>query len=478
MRDSSGASLYVPIPLLLYYRFLILCVGRLCASRGIQCSFTSKPKPKTRSKPQPTQSKSADQSDSPSQSPFGRPAGSSEDFVSHLSPQESRFPVSRPTYRITEPRNAGHLPLHQLAAAAASQLAASPLSSRTAPIIASDISNGNHERNHRLSLLLSDDTEYSLEDSKDFTAHFIGLSGEQDTNLFASIRYNILNETNFVDFNIRQVFPGDAIQGTAPIHFSILQDSFPDRDKQIKDLASNALESHVDGFGDVLLKLYFRFVHPILPVLSKSRVLNSYATNKLSIPASLRGAIYGLASAFLTQEESLKDIPSISQATLFEHSHAALNRELDSPNLSTLQACLLILHQQPEVNLTTESPKIWVLACQATACAQSLGLHQDPSSWRMALWEKKLRKKLWWATYLTDRWTSICHGNTPHAADDSFDTSSLSLEDMSCDEYVVALPGCDLLGKEDQIFQRGHALRFLELLDLTKLLNSALRTGL
>ena len=320
--------------------------------------------------------------------------------------------------------------------------------------------------------------EYSLEDSKDFTAHFIGLSGEQDTNLFASIRYNVLNETNFIDFNIRQVYPGDLVQGTPPIHFSILQDAFPDRDQQTKGLASDAIESHVAGFGDVLLKLYFRFVHPILPILSKSRILRSYATNKLNIPASLRGAMYGLASAFLTQDQTLKDVPPISQAVLFEHAHAALNRELDSPKLSTLQACLLIIHQQPEVNGTTESPRIWVLACQATACAQSLGLHQDPSLWRMAPWEKRLRKKLWWATYLMDKWTSICHGNTPHLPDGSFDTSDLDVEDLSCDEDVGSLPGSEILERVDQSFGKLHALRFLELVRLTKLLGAILSSGL
>ena len=173
--------------------------------------------------------------------------------MSQLFPQESRFPVPRPAYGLTEPPNTGNLPLHQLAA--------SPLSPRKAPIVGPHISNGDHERNRRLSLLLSDDTEYSLEDSKDFTAHFVGLPGEQDTNLFASIRYNVLNETNFVDFNIRQVFPSEAPKGSPPIHFSILQDSCPERDKQANNLASDALEVHVDGFGDVLLKLYFRFVH-------------------------------------------------------------------------------------------------------------------------------------------------------------------------------------------------------------------------
>lgn len=424
-------------------------------------------------------------SDSQSLSPFEQIGDPREETPSQQSPQESRFPVaSKPINNIAATRhrtqitNAEHLPLHQLAAVAASQLAAIPQSPQYFSNLSSHISNRDHDRNRRLSLLLNDDTEYSLEDSKDFTAHFIGLSGEQDTNLLASIRYNVLNETNFIDFNIRQVYPGDLVRGTPPIHFSILQDSFPDRDQQTKILASDAIEAHVGAFGVELLKLYFRFVHPILPVLSKARILRSYTANKLSIPASLRGAIYGLACAFLTQGQNLKDILPISQGVLFEHAHTALNRELDSPKLSTLQACLLILHQQPEVNGTTESPRIWVLASQATACAQSLGLHRDPSSWRMAPWEKKLRKKLWWMTYLTDRWTSICHGNTPHIPDDAFDTSDLDVEDLSYDEDVVGLPGCELLERVDQASARVHALRFLELVNLTKLLDALLRNGL
>jgi hypothetical protein len=70
----------------------------------------------------------------------------------------------------------------------------------------------------------------SLENRKNLTAHFVGLSGEQDTNLLPSIRYNVLNETKFIDFNIRQVYAGDPVSGTPPIHFSIFHDIFLERD--------------------------------------------------------------------------------------------------------------------------------------------------------------------------------------------------------------------------------------------------------
>jgi len=113
----------------------------------------------------------------------------------------------------------------------------------------------------------------------------------------------------------------------------------------------------------------------------------SYVTDKLSIPASLRGAMYGLACVYWSQDPSLKDLPAPRQAKLFEHTHAALNRDLDFPKLSTLQACQLVLHEQLDGSLTTESPRICVYACQATACASSLGLVQDPTLWTLPTWE-------------------------------------------------------------------------------------------
>lgn len=313
-------------------------------------------------------------------------------------------------------------------------------------------------------------TKHSLECGKNLTAHFLGLGGEQDSNLVASIRYNVLNETKFIDFNIRQVYGGDPIQGKPPIHFSILSDTFPERDQQVKRQASDAIENIVGQHGDALIRLYFRFVHPVLPVISKAGFLSSYATNKLSIAASLRGAVYGLACAFWSQDPSLSTYPCVSQPDLFDHTHAALNREMDSPKLSTLQACLLALHEQPDVHGTTESPRIWVLACQATACAQSLGIHQDPSLWRLPPWEIKLRKRLWWATYAGDTWTSICHGQTPHITSSSFDTTFLDMDDLASDEDVVGLPGEYLVAEKDRMFNNRNGYGYIEAIKLTKIL--------
>lgn len=473
-----------PCMMILKLRNKALCwrfdVGRFCELRGLTCTFTIGPrirhrKPKDPATDEKLLGKNGD-STSPNEVAY---------LNDHLSPQDSRFPVSSrihvqhqnasPTTSLSSsselseirPTTRQYLSLEELTSS--SDFPNSIKSPVAFPLRPTQEGNTSQPSSQE-----EEDAQCSLESDKKSTAHFIGLSGEQDTDLFSSIRYNVLNETKFIDFNVRQVYAGNLATGAPPIHFSILQNTFPARDQLVKQASSGAIEAHIQGHGEALIQLYFRFVHPVLPILSKSQFLAQYATDKLSIPASLRGAIYGLACAFWSQDPRLNDHPPIAQPALFEHAHAALNRELDSPRLSTLQACLLILHEQPDISGTTESPRIWALSCQATACAQSLGLHQDPTNWNLPLWEKRLRKRLWWTTVVHDVWISICHGNTPHVSVGSFDTLELEMADMASDEQVVGLGGY-VLEEGDRGFGLHNASRFLETVNMTMVLWGVLK---
>ena len=315
----------------------------------------------------------------------------------------------------------------------------------------------------------------SLETLQDQTAHFLGLASEQDTYLLSSFRSNILNETSYIDTKIRQVYPGNQLTGQPPLHFTIISNKFPEHDQRAKDRASDCIESYAGVYSETLIRLYFRFVHPKFPVLSKARFLTQYAENRLKISPALRGAVYGLAIAFWERDDALKDSFPIDQAKLLDYARSSLDKELDSPKLATLQACLLVLHEQPQPTGTTESPRVWALACQATACAQSLGLYRDPTQWTIEHWEKGLRKKLWWATYFTDKFSSICHGNPSHILDGDFDTSDLVMEDLSSDEDVTFLPCWHLVEDHDRKLNTHGALHFLETVKLAKLLSGVLK---
>ncbi|KAL1837396.1 hypothetical protein VTK73DRAFT_4707 [Phialemonium thermophilum] len=315
-------------------------------------------------------------------------------------------------------------------------------------------------------------TVQTLEDGVGLTAHSMGLSAEQDTELLASFRSAVINETNNVDADIVQVCAGDRTGHRPPVHFSVLRDDFDPFDNIAKNAASDRIEAAVAGHADTLVRLYFRHVHPVYPVVSKTRFLRAYARDKTSIPASLRGAIYGLASNFWAHARSnhaaAATVPASSpssssaaaaaahsplscssrlssthtqqrgfnQHELFEDALGSLQREFHGPNLWVLQASLLLIHETPADNATIESPRVWMLASQAVACAQMIGLHRDPTDWAIAPWEKALRRKLWWATFATDVWSSVSHGNPPHIYPASFTTPALSMDDLSFDEDV------------------------------------------
>jgi NCS1 family nucleobase:cation symporter-1 len=167
------------------------------------------------------------------------------------------------------------------------------------------------------------------------------------------------------------------------------------------------------------------------------------------------------------------DSVSFPQHELINHAQDSLRRELEAPNLSKLQASILLMHMVPPDVDSVETPYTWIMAAQVTACAQMIGLHQDSTKWNIAPWEKKLRRKLWWASYLTDCWSSVCHGNPPHIGSDSFNTLPLDLDDLRADEDLTQ----DLqylVDPVDAIFHVSIGARFLEMISIAQHLRNIL----
>ncbi|KAJ5090044.1 hypothetical protein N7532_008728 [Penicillium argentinense] len=280
---------------------------------------------------------------------------------------------------------------------------------------------------------------YTLEDNKNRTAHNMGLCAEQDTDLLESFRSVIMNEQDGVSADIIQIGVGDPKRSIPPVHFNLLHDEFQPADDRAKARASETIETMVDPHGPALVCLFFQHVHPVYHIVSKNRFLQLYAADRFQIPASLRGAIYGIGSMFwqhLPKQASGEEKGTLQfdLHDLFEEAHSSLQREFHAPNLWKLQACLLLLYERPADNATIETPRTWILSAHTVACAQMIGLHRDSTDWNIAPWEKKLRKRLWWATYNADIWSSVCHGNPPLIYPGSFTTTELDGECLVFDE--------------------------------------------
>ncbi|KAF4595082.1 fungal specific transcription factor domain-containing protein [Ophiocordyceps camponoti-floridani] len=308
----------------------------------------------------------------------------------------------------------------------------------------------------------------TLEDVSGWAAYYMGPTAEQDTFLLDAFRYGILSEGYNVDANIVRVHPGGSQPDDRPTHFLFLEVLHPDHVNRARQAASDAIEAKVWPYGERLVRLYFRHVHPVLPIVSKGRFLRRYHADKKGVPACLRGALYALASVFWVGTPC-----PFQQHELVDHAHAALRREIENPNLFVLQACLLLIHVTPPAIDCMEAPTTWTLAAQATACSQLIGLHQEPGQWTVEPVEKRLRRRLWWAVFVTDCWSSICHGSPPHVHAGSFNTGPPVMEDLRADElvpedlrYLVEPPDVD--------FQVSSGARFLEMVNISRHLRTVL----
>nr|XP_036579908.1 fungal specific transcription factor domain-containing protein [Colletotrichum truncatum]KAF6787664.1 fungal specific transcription factor domain-containing protein [Colletotrichum truncatum] len=310
---------------------------------------------------------------------------------------------------------------------------------------------------------------WTLDDNVNRTAHSMGPAAEQDTHLLDSIRSGILSSPDDVDADMIQVYAGSKYPWDPPVHFCLLQDEFAKHDDAAKKAASRAVEDLVGPYGPILVRLYFKHVHPVLPILSKVRFLRQYAADKTKLPASLRGAVYALASVSGKREPSLKGPFPFQQHQLADYATDSLQRELDAPNLAKLQAGLLLLHVKPNDVDSIEHPRTWTSTAQAVATAQMIGLHQDAERWRIAPWEKRLRRKLWWATYVADVWSAVCHGNPPHIYAASFNTSDITMDDLRSDEDVPEELQM-MVDPASASFQHVTGARFLKLVEVSRTL--------
>jgi len=101
---------------------------------------------------------------------------------------------------------------------------------------------------------------------------------------------------------------------------------------------------------------------------------------------------------------------------------------MQRPKLSTVQAGLLLL-QRPEADS-------WSLTTQLVAIGQELGLHLDASAWSIPLWERGIRKRIAWALYMQDKWSSLIHGRPSHIFSANWAVKAMCEADVTEDAQV------------------------------------------
>lgn len=259
--------------------------------------------------------------------------------------------------------------------------------------------------------------------------------------------------------SIRRVLDRDGGNQAYPLTFHVVEDS------SVKPLAVptavDAIETCVRPYGPSLVQLFWMMVQPSYPILCRKAFMSAYTDSYRKIPPALLGAVYLLSLTWWSYDTALSVRKEPDRGNLRE---LTLNAILDSyhrPRLSSVQAILLYLQCKPEDPLNPDHTYVWGLISQALAVSEALGLHLDASAWKIPHWERALRKRLAWAVFVQDRWTSIAYGRPPHI-DQSYWT--VTMPDM--DDFEGSMPG----NHDADAYRLAGVHQFLSMISLTSIL--------
>ncbi|CAO0799435.1 unnamed protein product [Mucor circinelloides] len=184
--------------------------------------------------------------------------------------------------------------------------------------------------------------------------------------------------------------------------------------------------------SDRLLKIYFANIHPVLPVVNKTRFLQQYRDQADTYPpADLLNAMFGAAARFVECEALIQkskpnrppdvvwDVPLGWSDQFFDQAQTIITTSAATPTISKVQAIILIHNHSG--NLDSKSSACWLLGGLAIRLAQGLGLNRDCEEWDIPESEKQTRKRIWWSLYVADRFHSASLGRPISIRDEDND---------------------------------------------------------
>ncbi|ORY15030.1 fungal-specific transcription factor domain-domain-containing protein [Clohesyomyces aquaticus] len=287
-------------------------------------------------------------------------------------------------------------------------------------------------------------------------SRYIGLSSPFDSVLIGLSNFDTRNESTFDLGTLRRVNDHEC--------FIMLPD---ENTQDYADEAEtlNLVEQIVHPHGPALLDIYFRIVHPSFPIIQKHLFVQRYRHGDRSFSPSLMAGMYVLALNWWSFDPNLANYPKPDAARLESIAMKSLSLAMERPKLSTVQAGLLLL-QRPEADS-------WSLTTQLVAIGQELGLHLDCSSWSIPLWERGLRKRIGWALYMQDKWSSLIHGRPSHVFNANWAVKTINDEDFKEEGDGYEAPAEE--SEDDKESERGRIL-FAQMIGLTKIMAEIMDT--
>lgn len=285
-------------------------------------------------------------------------------------------------------------------------------------------------------------------------AKYIGATDEHDVSLLDLRLYDdYVSECNAEHFGFRKV-------GYFEFFRQYADTESPSYPQEREDL--DTIQAIVHPHADALVNLYFRVVHPALPILHKQVFLEKYTRGAHEFSPPLLAAVYVLALNWWTFDPALAQLPKPNVDKLRFLAFRSLQDVASRAKLSTVQAGILLLQQAAPDNT-------WQLTSQLVAIGEDLGLNLDCTNWTIPSWERALRRRLAWALFMQDTWSALIYGRPPHITPQNWGVQPITPADFPESPPDEA--------EEDHVeeLEKGR-ITYTLMINLTKLLSEVLES--
>ncbi|KLU85986.1 cutinase transcription factor 1 alpha [Magnaporthiopsis poae ATCC 64411] len=185
---------------------------------------------------------------------------------------------------------------------------------------------------------------------------------------------------------------------------------------------------------DELIDSYFKWVHPIVPVINRTQFMRQYNDQKNPPSLLLLQAVLLAGSRVCTNPKLMDANGSAAPAalTFYKRAKALYDANYEDDRVTLVQALLLMGWYWEGPEDVTKNVFYWTRV--ATVVAQGSGMHRSVEGSQLSRADKKLWKRIWWTLFTRDRSVAVALGRPVHINLDDSDVEMLTEDDFVEDE--------------------------------------------
>jgi hypothetical protein len=185
---------------------------------------------------------------------------------------------------------------------------------------------------------------------------------------------------------------------------------------------------------DELIADYFKWVHPIVPVINRTRFMRQYRDPKNPPSLLLLQAIL-LAGSRVCKNPQLMDAngsTTPAALTFYKRAKALYDANYEDDRVTIVQSLLLMGWYWEGPEDVTKNVFYWTRV--ATIVAQGSGMHRSVEGSQLSRADKRLWKRIWWTLFTRDRSVAVALGRPVHINLDDSDVEMITEDDFNEDD--------------------------------------------